>query len=128
MREYKKKKSGQRKSLNFHSKLVAMDRWSKNLEHKKVTNIDIFNKGYEWFESGLSLEDAPEEMKNDFNFVNGFEKAKRVKKINENLETLGEEWFESGLSLENAPDNYINNPYFMNGYNTAMNSSNKRSL
>lgn len=128
MREYKTKMRGQKKSVNFHSKLVAKDRWSKNLEHKKVTNIDIFNKGYEWFESGLSLEDASDEIKNDFNFVNGFEKAKRVQKINESLEMLGVEWFNSGLPLEKAPDNYINSPYFINGFNTAMNNANKRSL
>ena len=119
MREYKSKMRGHRKSVNFHSKLVAQDRWSKSLEHKKVTDKAILDKGFMWFENGLSLDDASDEMKNNFNFVNGYEKAKRMKNINENLAILGFEWFESGLSLDNAPSTYINNPYFIEGYNKA---------
>jgi len=119
MKEYKRKMHEFSRLINCNSKLVALDNSYKNLEHRKVTNIDIFNKGVAWFESGLSLDDADDKMKIDFNFVNGYEKAKRMKNINENLVILGYEWFESGLSLDNAPDTYINNPYFMSGYNKA---------
>ena len=119
MREHKTKMNEIKKFTNYNSRLVALDMRCKNLEHRKVTNIDLFNKGIEWFESGLTLNDADDKMKIDFNFVNGYEKAKRMKNINENLEILGSEWFESGLSLDTAPDTYINNPYFMNGYNKA---------
>ena len=58
MRDYKTKRRGERKALNFHSRLVAIDKRNKNLEHKKVLDSDIFNKGFEWFNSGLSLDDA----------------------------------------------------------------------
>lgn len=128
MREYKSKMRGHRKSVGFHSKLVVQDRWSKSLEHKKVTDKNIFNKGYMWFENGLSLDDASDEMKNNFNFINGYEKAKRIKNINENLEILGYEWFESGLSLDNAPSTYTNNPYFMDGYNKALEKQNGKKM
>ena len=126
MREYKTKMQGHKKSVNFHSKLVSKDRWSKNLEHKKVADKTIFDKGFMWYENGLSLDDASDEMKNNFNFINGYEKAKRIKNINENLEILGSEWFESGLSLDNAPSSYINNPYFMDGYNKAFKKQNDK--
>ena len=117
MREYKEKARGARMSVNFHSKLVAKDRKFKNLEHVKVADKNIFNEGYKWFESGLSLDDAPLELRENFNFINGFDKAKRVMAINEELISLGMEWFESGLYLEDAPDNYKNNEYFISGYN-----------
>ena len=128
MKEHKKKMNDVRRFRNYNSRLVALDIHTKNLEHKKVTDIDTFNKGVMWFESGLSLEDASDEMKNNFNFVNGYEKAKRMKNINENLEILGSEWFESGLSLDNAPTTYINNPYFMDGYNKANEKHNGKKI
>ena len=118
MREYKQKAMGNRRTVNFHSKLVAKDRRLKHLEHMPVADKDIFNKGYTWFENGLLLEDAPEELRENFNFVNGFDKAKRVIAINEELMALGMEWYESGFSLEDAPENYKNNEYFVSGYNT----------
>lgn len=128
MREYKSKMRGAKISVNFHSKLLAKDKWAKKLEHKKEFDEGTFYKGYEWFNNGLSLDEAPDDMKNNFNFVNGFEKARRIKNINENLEMLGTEWFESGLSLDNAPVSYINNPYFIEGYNKAKNNSSGKNL
>ena len=119
MRDYKEKARGTRKTVNFHSKLVAKDNRMKKLEHAKVADKNIFNKGFEWFESGLSLDDAPVELRANFNFINGFDKAKRVMTINEELISLGIEWFESGLSLEDAPENYKNNEYFISGYKMA---------
>lgn len=39
---------------------------------------DIFNKGMEWFNSGLSLDEAPEEIRKNSNFINGFKKGERL--------------------------------------------------
>lgn len=128
MREHKIKMNEIKRFTNYNSRLVALDMRSKNLEHRKVSNMDIFNKGVAWFESGLSLDDADDKIKVDFNFVNGYEKAKRMKNINENLEILGSEWFESGLTLDTAPDTYINNPYFINGYNKARKKNENKKL
>lgn len=125
MRDFKTKMNGERRSVNFHSKLVAKDRKVRNLEHVKTFDKELFEKGLRWFEEGLSLDDASEELRNEFNFVNGFEKAKRLKDINDNLRNLGVEWYESGLPLENAPASYVNNAYFIEGYNSSMNNSRK---
>lgn len=125
MREYKTKMLGERQARNFHSKLVAKDRRIKNLEHVKEFDKATFEKGLEWFDSGLSLDDADISLRENFNFVNGFEKAKRLKDINDSLRNLGVEWYESGLPLENAPANYVNNSYFIDGYNNSMNKNKK---
>ena len=53
----------------------------------------LFDKGIEWFESGLSLDDAHDDMKNNTNFVNGFNKAKRLNDINNMLYNDGKEFF-----------------------------------
>ena len=58
-------------------------------------------------------------LRENFNFINGFEKGKRLKNINDSIKLLGHEWFDSGLPLENAPSNYVNNPYFIDGFNEA---------
>lgn len=77
----------------------------------------LFDKGIEWFESGLSLDDAHDDMKNNTNFVNGFNKAKRLNDINNMLYNDGKEFFRSGCKLENASDKMKNNKYFIQGYN-----------
>lgn len=51
--------------------------------HTEAFDINVFNKGMEWFASGLSLEDASEEDKNSIHFVNGYERAKRLARIEE---------------------------------------------
>lgn len=117
-----------RRHKNYNSKLVALDMQTKNLEHKKVTDMSIFDKGVLWFENGLLLVDAPDNMKTNFNFINGFNKAKRLKNINENLEILGFEWYESGLPLDGAPSTYVNNPYFIDGYNKAYEKQNGKNM
>lgn len=128
MRDYKSRKRGANKSVNYHSKLTSRDKMYKNLQHMNIYDEITFDKGVEWCNSGLSLDDAPIELKEDTNFVNGYEKGQRVKKINESLETLGMEWFNSGLELDKAPNNYKHNPYFVDGYEKAKNNFNSKSL
>ena len=128
MKDHKMKMNEVRRYRNYNSKLVAIDTHTKNLEHKKVTDMSIFDKGVLWFENGLLLDDAPDDMKTNFNFINGFNKAKRLKNINENLEILGFEWYESGLPLDAAPSTYINNPYFIDGYNKAYEKYNSKKI
>ena len=41
----------------------------------------IYLRGLDWYNSGLPLEDAPEEVRNNTNFINGFNKGKRLSYI-----------------------------------------------
>ena len=41
-------------------------------------NANIFEQGANWFNEGMSLEDAPENIRNNTNFINGYNKASRL--------------------------------------------------
>ena len=112
------------------SNRIANDIWEKEKKKNYVRpnkrDKEICDKGLAWFNNGLLLEDAPLELRNNTNFINGFKKGERIKNINDNLESLGEEWFKGGFSLDEAPVKYIDNPYFIKGYENAKNSSKGR--
>lgn len=68
----------------------------------------------------FSLDNVSDEIRNDKDYrsyVAGFERTKRLLKIQNDLYLLGIEYFNMGISLEEIPDNYKNNEYFMSGYN-----------
>lgn len=118
MKEYNDREEAVRHIVNLNSKLLARDTSRlKRLEENKPFEKDIFEKGSQFFYDGLSLEDAPLELRENVTFINGFKRAKRISEINESLRLLGAEWRQSGIPLDNAPKNYINNPYFIDGYN-----------
>ena len=50
----------------------------KNYVRPYKRDVDICNKGIEWFKSGLPLEDAPEDLRNNTNFIYGFHKGERL--------------------------------------------------
>lgn len=77
-------------------------------------------KGIKWFNDGFTLEDAPDDMRNNISFVNGFNYAYRINLINEKLFELGIEYYNKGIPLYNIPEKYSDNTYFMDGYNNAM--------
>ena len=116
MRESKIKASGERRSRNYNSRLVARDKYYYDLEHEIVRDKSIFDAGMQWFNNGFSLDDASDEMKNKLSFVEGFKKAKRLDSINKQLFELGREWYLNGRNIDDAPENYKNNEYFCNGY------------
>lgn len=62
------------KAIYQDKKLASLAR-ERDFESNK--NKDIYNLGMHWFESGLSFDDAEEELKNDNNFKIGFEVARR---------------------------------------------------
>ena len=116
MREQKTKTNGERRARNYNSRLVARDKYYKDLEHEVVRDKTIFNAGMEWFNNGLSLDDANEDMRNNNSFIEGFEKGKRLDAINKQLFELGKDWYLNGRNINDAPQNYINNKYFCMGY------------
>lgn len=102
---------------------IAKDIKNKNPNWKY--NIDDLTRGQKWFESGLSLDDANDEDKNNDAFVAGFNKGKRIQFVNQQLYELGKEYFERGDSLENIPETYKNNEYFMSGYLNSVSKKNR---
>ena len=64
------------------SNKIASDLRNKEIKMNYVRpdkrDLNICNKGIEWFNEGLSLDDAPEELKNNTNFINGSNKGKRL--------------------------------------------------
>ena len=97
---------------------VAQDVKFKNRNSKGYGNSVDKDKGIKWFNEGLTLEDAPEELRNSISFVNGFNYAYRIKLVNDTLYKTGIEYFERGISLIDVPEKYIDNEYFMDGYNS----------
>lgn len=89
-------------------------------------NIDDLNRGIEWFESGLSLDDTSVDDRNNEAFVAGFKKGKRIQIVNKQLFELGQEYFDRGFSIGELPDKYRKNEYFLKGYNDRMNSYKSR--
>ena len=98
----------------------------KNKNHNWKYNIDDLNRGDAWFNSGLSLNDASIDDRNNVAFVAGFEKAKRIQLVNKQLFELGREYFDKGFSISDVPDIYKNNEFFLNGFNDKMNNSKSR--
>ena len=68
--------------VNFECEL-SHERTLKTMASSANFNKDLFDKGQKWFESGLSLEDAPEEIKTNRDFIRGFERGRRLVFIEE---------------------------------------------
>ena len=100
----------------------------KRENYKPVDKRDkeIYDKGFEWFNSGLSLDEAPVDIKDNTNFVNGFEKAKRLSDINNMIYNDGKVFYLNGGILDNVSDKMKNNEYFVKGYMDAKNLENNR--
>ena len=61
----------------------------KKMDADRRFNYKLFNKGKEWFDSGLTLEDASEELRNDQSFIKGYEHGKRLAEANNMNEEKG---------------------------------------
>lgn len=106
-------------SRNCRQYYISKDIEKKNKPIKhSYNNVEDRQKGFDWFNNGLSLEEAPEEMQNNASFIVGYNRAYRAKIINDNLYDLGREYYERGVSLEDIPERYKDDEYFINGYNS----------
>ena len=76
----------------------------------------IFSQGEAWFNSGLPLEDASPELRENSNFISGFNRAKRIKAVEISLYELGVGFAVEGISTEQIPDKYRDNPIVLRGY------------
>ena len=105
-------------------RIAAQERVAKDIKMKEkmgtVTYPDkkTFDEGLKWFESGFLLEDAEGKIRNNPNFVAGFNYGKRIQYVNQLSYETGIEWFNRGVILDEIPENYKNNEHFMDGYNS----------
>ena len=123
-RSYKERKriridNGRRNDAILQSK-VANDVKRNASNKSSIGNKNDFDNGLAWFNSGLLLEDASLDMKNNPSFIAGFKKGERLVVINQALYEEGKKHFEQGLPLESAPKNYKDNEYFILGYNESI--------
>lgn len=56
---------------------------AKNYVRRDKYDKEIFDKGVEWFKSGLPFDDAPEELRKNTNFIDGFHRGERLQLIAE---------------------------------------------
>ncbi len=54
------------------------DKYLKNLQNTRDFDYDKYNKGQLWYESGLSLESAPLELRKDVSFIKGYNRGQRL--------------------------------------------------
>ena len=85
-----------------------------------IHNPDIYRAGEEWFNSGLPFDEAPEELKTNTNFKNGYGRAQRLAKVAESLYCKGVECYDSGMSYEEVAEKYYETPIVIKGYEDAM--------
>ena len=92
-------------------------------ESKKVRHRDdeqMRNDGITFAKSGLTLEDAPEEKRNDQNFIIGYEKGKRLMNVDDDSYRRGSKAYFDGIAFENISKSDRENEIFIQGYEDAM--------
>ena len=91
-----------------------------NVDLQKLVDNKIRHQGKLFFERGLFLEDAPEEMRNNSAFIEGYENAKDRK---QEVYDMGIQYFVNGIKFKDISAIYQNNKDFMQGYNDARDMS-----
>ena len=89
---------------------------------------NMMAEGLQYAKSGLSLEDAPEDKRNDYSFISGYEKGMRLLNVNDEMFLKGAKAYFDGINLADIPDSDRENELFVQGYEDAitMSSSKKR--
>lgn len=100
-------------------------------QQEKVANyqpndLNKFHLGEDWFNNGMKLDEAPEELKTNHNFVKGFLRAERIQNIALQQYEMGVEFCRNGIPVEQIPERYRNNPNIIKGYNDASKKRNGR--
>lgn len=91
-------------------------------------DFDLFVQGGNWFNNGFSLEEADDNLKINVNFINGFNRAKRISEAEKFLYDLGVQYFIDGFSLEEIPIKYRDNLIVIKGFQEAKSKANIKSL
>ena len=93
----------------------------KNLKKPNyVYSPELYEAGQNWFDSGFKLEEAPEESRTNQNFINGYERAKRISIFSIKMYDEGVRCYDSGMSYEEVAEKFKNVPIAIKGYEDAM--------
>ena len=84
------------------------------------TDFNIMNMGEKWYFDGYSLDEAPDNVRNNRNFIYGFEHAKRLQDVNDDFFRRGSKAYFDGINLAAISESDRNNENFMAGYEDAM--------
>ena len=120
------KRDGLNRYRKYNISLAMADEKYKNMKPQQAFDKTLWDAGVIWFDEGLTLEDADDEVRNCNSFVRGFEFAKRLKSVNNRLVLLGTEWFLGGNELKDANENLRTSPYFIKGFEDALENSENR--
>ena len=108
---------------------VAADiRRKEKLSTYQPNDVNKFHLGEDWFNAGMLLEDAEESLRNNVNFVNGFNRAKRIRDVEEYQYSLGIEFYKNGVSVEQILEEYKEKPFVLKGFKDAKESAKKKQL
>ena len=90
-------------------------------------NPQIMDEGKKWYDSGFNLEEAPENLRNNTNFIRGYEKSQRLQNVDDEFFKKGAEAYLAGIPWDEINDKDKENVSFVFGYEDAMTmSSGKR--
>lgn len=106
------------KSAVLNNKIASDINESKKIRHRN--DEQMRNDGINFARSGLTLEDAPEDKKNDQNFIIGYEKGLRLMNVDDDWYRKGSKAYFDGIPLENIPESSRENDFFIQGYEDAM--------
>ena len=108
---------------NIQRRVAAHVRDEKKLENvdlQKLVDDKIRHQGKLFFERGLFLDDASENMRNNSAFIEGYENARNRKT---EVYDMGVQFFINGIQYKDIPHIYQNNNDFMQGYKDARDMS-----
>lgn len=97
-------------------------RRKKRAETYQPNDFKIFSLGRQWFNDGMKLEEAPQNLSSNINFVNGYKNAERVSRAEVDSYNMGYTYASDNIPIEELPLQYRNSPFFMQGYNDAKNN------
>ena len=111
------------RSIRFANQMKIARDIKNDMKAKDYYNFDktMLNEGIKFFDDGGLLEEAPIELRENKNFIHGYEMAKKKRENRQEVYDLGVQKFVDGVHLGKVSEIYRNNEYFMQGYNELIN-------
>ena len=89
-------------------------------------NPRMMDEGYAFAKSGLTLDDADDNQRNEHNFIMGYEKYMRELNVADEFYRRGAKAFFEGVNWESIPEIDSQNEAFIKGFEDAMTMSTRK--